>query len=67
MHTISDVSNMLYPNAPSRCYKKRKAVRILWNDNNGISDQYETIIHIPKSKWNKQIVGSWRLDIKLNS
>ena len=58
---------MLYPNAGSRCYKDGEAVMILWDDINGISDQYESIQQIPKYKWNKQIVGAWRLYVKLNS
>ena len=36
-------------------------------DHSTISDQYDSIQHIPKSKWNKQIVGACRLDVELNS
>ena len=56
-----------YPNARSKCYKEGEAVRILWDTINGISDAYEFIHHLPKSKWNKQIEGAWRLDVELNS
>ena len=43
------------------------AVRILWDAINGISDAYAPIQHLPKSKWNKQIEGAWRLDVELKS
>ena len=64
---ISNGSNMLYPNARTKCYKEGEAVRILWDTINGICDAYESIQHLPKSKWNKQIEGAWRLDVELNS
>ena len=64
---ISNGSNMLYPNTRSKCYKEGEAVRILWDDINGISDAYASIQHLPKSKWNKQIEGAWRLDVELKS
>ena len=64
---ISNGSNMLYPNARSKCYKEGETVMIIQDAINGISDAYESIQHLPKSKWNKQSVGAWRLDVELNS
>ena len=57
---------MLYPNARSKCYKKGEAVKILWDAISGISDQYESIQQLAKSKCNKQTVGAWRMDVELN-
>ena len=53
MNDIFKGSNILYPNARSKCYKEAEAVRILWDAINGISDQYESIQHLSKLKWNK--------------
>ena len=39
---------MVYPNTCLKCYKKGEAVKILWDDMDGISDPYESIQHLPR-------------------
>ena len=57
---------MLYPNARSKCYKKGGAVNIVWDAITGVSDQYESIQQLLKSKWNMQTMGARRMDMDLN-
>ena len=63
---VSDGSNMLYQNARSKCYKKGEAVMIVWDAIVGVSDKYESTQKLLKSKWNKQTMGAWRMDVDLN-
>ena len=39
---------------------------IVWDAIVGVSDKYESTQKLLKSKWNKQTMGAWRMDVDLN-
>ena len=66
VNEISDGSNMvqLGKRTKSKCYDANKAVMVLWDPIPELDmPEQETVQPLLPSKWNKQVVGSWRFDV----
>ena len=49
-------------------YEKKNAVKVCWNpipDCAGWETSQETVQKLPRSKWNKNVDGAWRMDLSI--
>ena len=65
---VSDGTNMVRGHGSRRKYKRDEAVMVLWDPIPDLGHpSCESAQVLLQSKWNKHVIGGWRMDLKIDS